>query len=117
MADNGFKRQDMKGEVAKGDLNVEVKKGQFNNETLKLLMEHQAKMNKAQYIAAATMVALGIAVSFINKNGIGIAVGSLVQGGVTVSDITVNLGALLVLAGFFAFLVILKNSNTSFKEK
>lgn len=117
MEDNGFNRQDMKGEVARGDLNVKVGKGQFDNETLKLLLEHQAKMNRQQYIVVAVMVILGIIVNFINKNGIGMTVGSLVQGNVTVSNITVNLGALLVFAGFFGFLVIVKNSNTNFKEK
>lgn len=63
------------------------------------------------------MVVLGIITSFVSKNGIAVTIGSLVQGDTTVSNITANLGALLILGGLYVFLMVVKNSNTKLKQK
>lgn len=118
MADDGFSRKNMRKEVAKGDLNVETKaKGKLDEGILKQLIDYQYKMNRLQYIVMGIMMLLGIVISFINKDGIGITVGSLVQGDTTVSNITVNLGALLILGSLFILINVVKNSNTNFKDK
>lgn len=112
-----FSRRKMKKEVAKGDFNVETKAKGKQNDALKELIKYQYKTNILQYIIVGIMMLLGIAISFINEDGIGITVGSLVQGDTTVSNITVNLGALLILGSLFILINVVKNSNTNFKEK
>lgn len=118
MDDNGFSRKDLRKEVAKGDLNIETKtEGNVSEDFLKYLMNHQYKMNMRQYILAFIMMVVGIAVNFIKKDGIGITIGSLAQGDINVSNITVNLGALLILGSLFIIYNITKNSNINFKNK
>ena len=117
MEDSDFSRRKMKKEVAKGDFNVETKAKGKQNDALKELIKYQYKTNILQYIIVGIMMLLGIAISFINEDGIGITVGSLVQGDTTVSNITVNLGALLILGSLFILINGVKNSNTNFKEK
>lgn len=118
MANDGFSRKDMRKELAQGDLSLETKaKGKLDEGMLKQLIDYQYKINRLQYIVMGIMALLGIVISFINKDGIGITVGSLVQGDTTVSNITVNLGALLILGSFFILINIVKNSNTNFKDK
>ena len=118
MSENSFSRKEMKKEVAKGNLDIEINaKENQNYDTIKALIDYQFKTNIIQYISGGIMVALGIIISFVNKNGIAITIGSLVQGDTTVSNITVNLGALLIFGGFYVFLFIVKNSNTKIKQK
>ncbi len=61
------------------------------------------------------MMLAGLGISLIKKDGIGITVGSLVQGDTTVSNVTVNLGALLIIGSLLALVNIIKNSNVNFK--
>lgn len=118
MEESNFSRKSLKGEVAQGNLEMEVKsKNQKSDSTVKDLIDYQFKVNLIQYSSAGIMAVLGIIISFINKNGIAVTIGSLVQGDTTVSNITVNLGALLILGGFYVFLVSVKNSNTKLKQK
>ncbi len=117
MQENGFSRKKMEKEVAKGDLNVETKGKGKKNDVLEQVIKYQYETNKLQYISAFIMLLLGIIISFINKDGIGITIGSLVQGDTTVSNVTVNLGALLILGGLFILINVVKNSNTNYKEK
>lgn len=112
-----FQEKKMEKEVAKGDLNVETKGKGKKNDVLEQVIKYQYETNKLQYISAFIMLLLGIIISFINKDGIGITIGSLVQGDTTVSNVTVNLGALLILGGLFILINVVKNSNTNYKEK
>ena len=118
MSGSDFKKKEMKKEVAKSDLNIKASLGGKNrNDTLGKLINYQLKINITQYISAGIMLISGIVISLANENGIGITIGSFVQGDTTVSNITVNLGALLILGGLYVFLNVVKNSNTNFKEK
>lgn len=116
MSGDGFSRENMKKEIAKGNLNIETK-GKSDKGILKQVINYQYKMNIAQYIIVIVMIFVGIIISFINKDGIGITVGSLVQGDMTISNITVNLGALLILGGFIGWVNLIRSSNTNLKEK
>lgn len=117
MENDEFFRKKMKGKVAKGDLNIENGgEGRLDQDNLTQLIDYQYKINKFQYIMVAVMMLLGIAISFINKDGIGITIGSLIQEETTVSDVTVNLGALLILGSLLILINITKNSNTNFKS-
>lgn len=118
MSENGFSRNQLKGEIAKGSMSIDVAPGEkVSPATIKALLAYQFKINGIQYISAGVMLVAGIVISFVNQNGIAVTIGSLVQGDTTVSNITVNLGALLILGGLYTFLVIVKNSNTEFKQK
>lgn len=118
MSGNDFSRKLMEKEIAKGNLDIEAKAKEMPSEaTIKSLVDYQFKTNIIQYITAGIMVALGIITSFASKNGIAVTIGSLVQGDTTVSNITVNLGALLILGGLYVFLMVVKNSNTKLKQK
>lgn len=118
MTNDGFFRKNMKNEIAQGNLTVATKSNEkIEHSTLKELTGYQYKMNRLQYIVTVVMIMLGIFISFINRDGIGITIGSLVQGDTTVSNITVNLGALLILGGIVILINITKKSNTNFEEK
>lgn len=118
MNGSGFSRKNMKKEVAKGNLEIQkTSKDNQSDSIIKDLIDYQFKTNIIQYISAFIMFVLGIIISFVNKNGIAVTIGSLVQGDTAVSNITVNLGALFIFGGFYVFLIIVKNSNTKFKQK
>ena len=117
MSERGFSRDQFKGEVAKGNMSIDVDSKKKSSEaTIKALLAYQFKINSIQYISAGLMLIAGIIISFVNQNGIAVTIGSLVQGDTTVSNITVNLGALLILGGLYTLLIIVKNSNTDFKQ-
>lgn len=118
MSENNFSREGLKKEVAKGNLSIDTKlQGKNSDAIIKKLMDYQFKTNIIQYISAGIMLILGILISFINENGVGVTIGSLVQGDTVVSNITVNLGALLIFGSFYVFLNVVKNSNTNYREK
>lgn len=118
MLDEHFSRENMKKEIAQANLNAEVDaNGSKNKGIIKRILKHHQKIIILQYIVSIVMIIFGIILSCITEGGIGITIGSLVQGDTEISNITVNFGALLILCGFIILINVIKNSDINFKEK
>lgn len=68
-----------------------------------------------QLLLSGLMMLIGLLICIVKEDGVAIVIGSLVQGNTVVSNITINLGALMLIGGFLVACLSIKDMDIKIK--